>query len=46
VNVPARPLQHPEFVEHVDAALAWSDMLTLELTESVRVELDAVVAFL
>jgi len=41
VNVSARQLQHPEFVEHVDAALAWSELpahlLTLELTESVLV---------
>jgi diguanylate cyclase (GGDEF)-like protein/PAS domain S-box-containing protein len=41
VNVSARQLQHPEFVEHVDAALAFSELpphlLTLELTESVLV---------
>jgi EAL domain-containing protein (putative c-di-GMP-specific phosphodiesterase class I) len=37
----ARQLQHPELVEHVNVALAWSDppahLLTLELTESVLV---------
>jgi diguanylate cyclase (GGDEF)-like protein/PAS domain S-box-containing protein len=41
VNVSARQLQHPEFVEHVDKALAWAELpaslLTLELTESVLV---------
>src|SRR5262249_24998683 len=41
VNVSARQLQHPDFVGHVDAALAWSELppelLTLELTESVLV---------
>ena len=41
VNVSARQLQHPEFVEHVDAALAFAELpahlLTLELTESVLV---------
>ena len=41
VNVSARQLQHPEFVEHVDSALGWSELpahlLTLELTESVLV---------
>ena len=41
VNVSARQLQHPEFVEHVDNALARADLpahlLTLELTESVLV---------
>ena len=39
VNVSARQLQHPEFVEHVEQALADSGFpprcLTLELTESV-----------
>jgi diguanylate cyclase (GGDEF)-like protein/PAS domain S-box-containing protein len=39
VNVSARQLQHPEFLGHVDAALALSGFpphcLTLELTESV-----------
>jgi len=41
VNVSARQLQHPEFVEHVDDALERADLpghlLTLELTESVLV---------
>jgi diguanylate cyclase (GGDEF)-like protein/PAS domain S-box-containing protein len=41
VNVSARQLQHPEFVEHVDSALERADLpghlLTLELTESVLV---------
>jgi diguanylate cyclase (GGDEF)-like protein/PAS domain S-box-containing protein len=41
VNVSARQLQHPEFVEHVDRALERADLpshlLTLELTESVLV---------
>jgi diguanylate cyclase (GGDEF)-like protein/PAS domain S-box-containing protein len=41
VNVSARQLQHPEFVEHVDNALARAELpphlLTLELTESVLV---------
>jgi len=41
VNVSARQLQHPEFVDHVDAALERADLpaplLTLELTESVLV---------
>ena len=41
VNVSARQLQHPEFVEHVDGALQRADLpahlLTLELTESVLV---------
>jgi diguanylate cyclase (GGDEF)-like protein/PAS domain S-box-containing protein len=41
VNVSARQLQHPEFVDHVDAALQRADLppylLTLELTESVLV---------
>jgi diguanylate cyclase (GGDEF)-like protein/PAS domain S-box-containing protein len=41
VNVSARQLQHPEFVEHVDSALQRADLpahlLTLELTESVLV---------
>jgi diguanylate cyclase (GGDEF)-like protein/PAS domain S-box-containing protein len=41
VNVSARQLQHPEFVEHVDSALARAGLparlLTLELTESVLV---------
>jgi diguanylate cyclase (GGDEF)-like protein/PAS domain S-box-containing protein len=41
VNVSARQLQHPEFVEHVDAALERAALpphcLTLELTESVLV---------
>ena len=39
VNVSARQLQHPEFVDHVESALARaglpSRLLTLELTESV-----------
>src|SRR5579864_6140517 len=39
INVSARQLQHPEFADHVDAALQESDFpancLTLELTESV-----------
>jgi diguanylate cyclase (GGDEF)-like protein/PAS domain S-box-containing protein len=39
VNVSARQLQHPEFLDHVESALATSgfpaDCLTLELTESV-----------
>ena len=41
VNVSARQLQHPEFLEHVDDALHRADLpphlLTLELTESVLV---------
>jgi diguanylate cyclase (GGDEF)-like protein/PAS domain S-box-containing protein len=41
VNVSARQLQHPEFVEHVDTALERAALpphcLTLELTESVLV---------
>jgi diguanylate cyclase (GGDEF)-like protein/PAS domain S-box-containing protein len=41
VNVSARQLQHPEFVDHVDSALERADLpahlLTLELTESVLV---------
>jgi diguanylate cyclase (GGDEF)-like protein/PAS domain S-box-containing protein len=41
VNVSARQLQHPEFVDHVDNALQRADLpphlLTLELTESVLV---------
>jgi diguanylate cyclase (GGDEF)-like protein/PAS domain S-box-containing protein len=41
VNVSARQLQHPEFVEHVEGALERADLpahlLTLELTESVLV---------
>ena len=41
VNVSARQLQHPEFVDHVDNALERADLpahlLTLELTESVLV---------
>jgi diguanylate cyclase (GGDEF)-like protein/PAS domain S-box-containing protein len=41
VNVSARQLQHPEFLEHVDNALRRADLpphlLTLELTESVLV---------
>ena len=41
VNVSARQLQHPEFVDHVDSALERaglpSHLLTLELTESVLV---------
>ncbi|HZC28458.1 MAG TPA: EAL domain-containing protein [Gaiellaceae bacterium] len=41
VNVSARQLQHPDFVDHVETALARSDLparlLTLELTESVLV---------
>jgi diguanylate cyclase (GGDEF)-like protein/PAS domain S-box-containing protein len=41
VNVSARQLQHPEFLEHVDNALHRADLpahlLTLELTESVLV---------
>ncbi|MDX6369318.1 MAG: hypothetical protein QOG93_820, partial [Gaiellaceae bacterium] len=41
VNVSARQLQHPEFVDHVDTALERADLpphlLTLELTESVLV---------
>ncbi|MGZ8707674.1 MAG: putative bifunctional diguanylate cyclase/phosphodiesterase [Gaiellaceae bacterium] len=41
VNVSARQLQHPEFLEHVDNALQRADLppylLTLELTESVLV---------
>jgi diguanylate cyclase (GGDEF)-like protein/PAS domain S-box-containing protein len=41
VNVSARQLQHPEFVDHVDSALQRADLpphlLTLELTESVLV---------
>ena len=41
MNVSARQLQHPEFVEHVDRALERADhpphLLTLELTESVLV---------
>src|SRR5439155_16086921 len=41
VNVSARQLQHPEFLEHVDRALERADLpahlLTLELTESVLV---------
>jgi diguanylate cyclase (GGDEF)-like protein/PAS domain S-box-containing protein len=41
VNVSARQLQHPEFVEHVDTSLERADLpghlLTLELTESVLV---------
>jgi diguanylate cyclase (GGDEF)-like protein/PAS domain S-box-containing protein len=41
VNVSARQLQHPDFVEHVDGALARAGLpahlLTLELTESVLV---------
>jgi diguanylate cyclase (GGDEF)-like protein/PAS domain S-box-containing protein len=41
VNVSARQLQHPDFVEHVEDALRRSDLpphlLTLELTESVLV---------
>ena len=41
VNVSTRQLQHPEFVDHVDAALQRADLppylLTLELTESVLV---------
>ncbi len=41
VNVSARQLQHPDFVEHVDAALQRAglppSLLTLELTESVLV---------
>jgi EAL domain-containing protein (putative c-di-GMP-specific phosphodiesterase class I) len=41
VNVSARQLQHPEFIDHVDSALERaglpSHLLTLELTESVLV---------
>jgi diguanylate cyclase (GGDEF)-like protein/PAS domain S-box-containing protein len=41
VNVSARQLQHPEFIDHVDSALARAGLparlLTLELTESVLV---------
>jgi diguanylate cyclase (GGDEF)-like protein/PAS domain S-box-containing protein len=41
VNVSARQLQHPEFLDHVDSALERaglpSHLLTLELTESVLV---------
>ena len=41
VNVSARQLQHPEFLEHVESALERADLpphlLTLELTESVLV---------
>jgi EAL domain-containing protein (putative c-di-GMP-specific phosphodiesterase class I) len=41
VNVSARQLQHPDFVEHVDVALERSGLpphlLTLELTETVLV---------
>jgi diguanylate cyclase (GGDEF)-like protein/PAS domain S-box-containing protein len=41
VNVSARQLQHPEFIEHVENALERADLpphlLTLELTESVLV---------
>jgi diguanylate cyclase (GGDEF)-like protein/PAS domain S-box-containing protein len=41
VNVSARQLQHPEFVDHVDSALERAGLppalLTLELTESVLV---------
>jgi diguanylate cyclase (GGDEF)-like protein/PAS domain S-box-containing protein len=41
VNVSARQLQHPEFVDHVDSALERAalpaHLLTLELTESVLV---------
>jgi diguanylate cyclase (GGDEF)-like protein/PAS domain S-box-containing protein len=41
VNVSARQLQHPEFLDHVDNALERADLpphlLTLELTESVLV---------
>jgi diguanylate cyclase (GGDEF)-like protein/PAS domain S-box-containing protein len=41
VNVSARQLQHPEFLEHVESALDRADLpphlLTLELTESVLV---------
>ncbi|HYY03854.1 MAG TPA: EAL domain-containing protein [Gaiellaceae bacterium] len=41
VNVSARQLQHPDFVDHVDSALARAglpaQLLTLELTESVLV---------
>jgi diguanylate cyclase (GGDEF)-like protein/PAS domain S-box-containing protein len=41
VNVSARQLQHPEFIEHVEDALERADLpphlLTLELTESVLV---------
>jgi len=41
VNVSARQLQHPEFVDHVGSALQRADLpshlLTLELTESVLV---------
>ncbi len=41
VNVSARQLQHPEFLEHVENALERADLpphlLTLELTESVLV---------
>jgi len=41
VNVSARQLQHPEFLDHVDNALQRADLpphlLTLELTESVLV---------
>jgi EAL domain-containing protein (putative c-di-GMP-specific phosphodiesterase class I) len=41
VNVSARQLQHPDFIEHVDDALERSalppHLLTLELTESVLV---------
>jgi len=41
VNVSARQLQHPDFLDHVDSALQRADLpphlLTLELTESVLV---------
>ena len=41
INVSARQLQHPEFLEHVESALERADLpphlLTLELTESVLV---------
>src|SRR5439155_19020862 len=42
VNVSARQLQHPEFVDHVEAALERADLparcLVLEITESVLIE--------
>src|SRR6185437_6355625 len=42
VNVSARQLQHPDFVSHVEEALALSqlppDQLVLELTESVVID--------